>query len=60
MVGLPADKGDMYVVQLLEDKHFKLEEGKIICTDIEELEKSVQFFRKKTAMEKKREEKKNL
>lgn len=60
MVGLPADKGDMYIVQLLEDKHFKLEEGKIICTDIEELEKSVQFFRKKTAMEKKREEKKNL
>jgi hypothetical protein len=59
MVGLPPEKGDMYVVQLLEDKHFMLEEGKIICTDILELEKNVQFYRKKSSMERKREASKN-
>jgi hypothetical protein len=51
MVGLPQNKGEVYIVQLLEDKHIKLEEGKIICTDLEELEKTVQFFRKKSVME---------
>lgn len=55
MVGLPADRGDMLIVQLLEDKHIKLEEGKIICSDIEELEKTVNFYKKKTSMERKRE-----
>ncbi len=59
MVGLPPDKGDMYIVQLLEDKHFVLEEGKIICTDMSELEKTVMFFRKKSAMERKRAASKN-
>jgi CRP-like cAMP-binding protein len=60
MVGLTPEKGDMYVVQLLEDKHFQLEEGKIICSDILELEKTVQFYRKKGAMERKREASKNI
>ena len=55
MVGLPPDKGDVLIVQLLEDKHMKLEEGKIICTDLEELEKSVHFFKKKSSMDRKRE-----
>lgn len=55
MVGLPPEKGEIYIVQLLEDKHFKLEGGKIICLDLEELEKNVHFFRKKSAMERKRE-----
>ncbi|MFC1669147.1 Crp/Fnr family transcriptional regulator [Spirochaetota bacterium] len=55
MVGLPPDKGDVIMVRLLEDKHIRLEEGKIICTDLEELEKTVQFFRKKSIMERKRE-----
>jgi len=55
MVGLPPDKGDVMMVQLLEDKHITLEDGKIICTDLEELEKTVQFYRKKSAMERKRE-----
>ena len=59
MVGLPAEKTDMLSVQLLEDKHFKLEGGKIICTDLDELEKSVQFYRKKSIMERKREAQKN-
>ncbi|OHD63066.1 MAG: cAMP-binding protein [Spirochaetes bacterium RBG_13_51_14] len=59
MVGLPPEKGDIYIVQLLEDKHFVLEEGKIICNDLQELEKTVQFYRKKSAMERKREASKN-
>jgi CRP-like cAMP-binding protein len=59
MVGLTPEKGDMLVVQLLEDKHFTLEQGKIICTDLLELEKTVQFFKKKGAMERKREASKN-
>ncbi|HNR87048.1 MAG TPA: Crp/Fnr family transcriptional regulator [Spirochaetota bacterium] len=59
MVGLPPDKGEQLIVQLLENKHFRLEAGKIICTDLAELEKTVQFYRKKTVMEKKREASKN-
>jgi CRP/FNR family transcriptional regulator len=59
MVGLPPEKGDMYIVQLLEDKHFLLEAGKLICTDLQELEKTVLFYRKKSAMERKREASKN-
>ncbi len=55
MVGLPPDKGEVLIVQLLEDKHFRLEEGKIICNDLEELEKNVQFYKKKSALERKRE-----
>ncbi len=60
MVGLPPDKTDVLSVQILEDKHFKLEDGKIICTDLEELEKNVQFYRKKSIMERKRESRKNI
>jgi CRP-like cAMP-binding protein len=59
MVGLPPEKGDMFIVQLLEDKHFTLEQGKIICTDLLELEKTVQFYKKKSTMERKREASKN-
>jgi len=55
MVGLPPDKGDIIMVQILEDKHITLEAGKIICTDLLELEKTVHFFKKQAIMEKKRE-----
>ncbi len=58
MVGLPPDKGERFVTQLLNDKYFTLEDGKIICTNLEELEKSVHFFKKKAILEKKREESK--
>ncbi len=59
MVGLPPEKGDVYMVQLLEDKHIQLVAGKIISSDLSELEKTVQFYRKKSAMERKREASKN-
>ncbi len=55
MVGLPPEKGEVYAVQLLEDKHFKLDGGKIICTDLEELEKTVNFYKKKMILDRKRE-----
>ncbi|PKL40627.1 MAG: cAMP-binding protein [Spirochaetae bacterium HGW-Spirochaetae-1] len=55
MVGLPPDKGDVIMVQVLEDKHMKLEQGKIFCTDLQELEKTVHFFKKQAALERKRE-----
>ncbi|TAL37225.1 MAG: cyclic nucleotide-binding domain-containing protein [Spirochaetes bacterium] len=59
MVGIPPEKAEALSVQLLEDKHIRLEDGKILCSDMEELEKNVQFYRKKAVMEKKREERKN-
>jgi len=59
MVGLPQKEGEALIVQLLEDKNMALESGKIICTDISELEKTVQFFKKQTALERKREASKN-
>ena len=55
MVGLPPEKGDIMMVQLLEDKNIRLDEGKLFCSDIEELEKSALFYHKKSAMERKRE-----
>lgn len=58
MVGLPPSKGERYMVELLNDKYFTLESGKIICKNLEELEKSVHFFKKRALMEKKREESK--
>ncbi len=60
MVGLPQEKGETLIVQLLDDKHFRLEDGKIMCTDMEELEKTVSFYKKKSAMERKREAAKNI
>jgi hypothetical protein len=59
MVGIPYDKGDIYIVELLGEKHMALKEGKLICTDLSELEKNVLFYRKKSAMERKREASKN-
>lgn len=59
MVGLPPEKGDIVMVQLLEDKIIKLQGGKIICTNLEELEKTVHMYKKKSALERKREAIKN-
>ncbi len=60
MVGLPPEKGEVLAVQLLEDKHIKLEQGKIVCSDMESLEKNVQFYKKKSSLERKREASKNI
>jgi CRP/FNR family transcriptional regulator len=55
MIGLPPEKGEIIIIQLIDNKLFSLEEGKIVCHDIAELEKLVLFHRKKSAMERKRE-----
>lgn len=55
MIGLSAEKGEMQIIQLIDNKLFSLEAGKILCHDIAELEKIVLFHRKKSAMERKRE-----
>lgn len=55
MLSFPADQGEGYLMQLLEDKNMRLEQGKIVCANLVELEKQVQFYRKKASMAKKRE-----
>ena len=59
MVGLSPVEGEGLIVKLLEDKHIMLQEGKIISTDLSELEKTVLFFKKQTALERQREANKN-
>ena len=59
MVGLPPQQGEALIVKLLEDKHIELHEGKILSLDLSELEKTVQFFKKQTALERQREANKN-
>lgn len=59
MVGLSTREGEDLIVQLLEDKNINLTGGKIISTDLSELEKTVMFFRKQTALERLREANKN-
>jgi CRP-like cAMP-binding protein len=58
LVGVAPEKGGNYINQLLEDKYFALESGKIVCKNLEELEKIVLYNKKKADMEKKREESK--
>jgi len=59
MVGLSPHEGESVIVQLLEDKNMSLEGGKIICKDMAELEKTVNFHKKQSSLERKREASKN-
>ena len=59
MVGLSSREGEDLIVQLLEDKNINLTGGKIISTDLSELEKTVMFYKKQTALERLREVNKN-
>jgi hypothetical protein len=56
MAGLSHDKGDEIISFLLDDKNIKIDGGKIICLDLFELEKTVNFHKKQAALERKREE----
>ncbi len=60
MIGLQQDSSDALVVQIFEDKLIAIDEGKVICNDLSELEKTAHFYRKKSAMEKKREANKSI
>jgi hypothetical protein len=55
MVGLPADEGNVLIQKLFENKKFKLQDRKIIVTDIEELAKQVGFYKKMDLLERKRQ-----
>ena len=55
MLGFENNEGETYLMRVLEDKNFRLSGGKIICSDLAELENQVLFIRKKAAMERKRE-----
>jgi CRP-like cAMP-binding protein len=55
MVGLPPDQGNMLVQKLFENKKFKLQDRKIIVTDLEELAKQAEFYKKMDLLERKRQ-----
>ena len=55
MVGLPVDKGNLLIQKLFENKKFKLQDGKIVVTDLEELQKQVEFYKKMDYLERKRQ-----
>lgn len=55
MLGFENNEGETHLMRVLEDKNFRLNGGKIICSDLAELENQVLFIRKKAAMERKRE-----
>ena len=59
MVGLSNIEGEDLIVKLLEDKNMSLVAGKIISSDLSELEKTVMYYRKQTALERLREANKN-
>ncbi|MCB1175254.1 MAG: cyclic nucleotide-binding domain-containing protein [Leptospiraceae bacterium] len=55
MVGLDPDRDENLLMEVLKNRWMKLDQGKLICLDLEELEKQVSYYRKKAAMERKRE-----
>jgi len=55
MVGFDPVKDERLLIELFKFRWLKQDGGKIICMDLQELEKQVAFIRKKIAMEKKRE-----
>jgi len=55
MVGYTPDEGNLLIQKLFENKRFKLQDGKIVVTDLEELKKQVEFYRKMDLLERKRQ-----
>ncbi|MCC5815237.1 MAG: Crp/Fnr family transcriptional regulator [Leptospira sp.] len=54
MVGLTDPKDELLVLDLItKNKFIRLDQGKLSCVDLAELEKLVQFYRKKAQMENK-------
>ncbi|MEQ9363027.1 MAG: cyclic nucleotide-binding domain-containing protein [Leptospirales bacterium] len=56
MVGLDPLKDENLLMELLKNRWLKLDQGKLICLDLSELEKQVAFYKKKASMERKREQ----
>ncbi|TGN20445.1 Crp/Fnr family transcriptional regulator [Leptospira idonii] len=54
MVGLTDPKDELIIAELMkQNKFIRLDLGKIVCSDMAELEKLVQFYHKKASMENK-------
>lgn len=55
MIGFDPIKDEHLLMNMLKAKYLKLDGGKIQCLDLEELEKAATFYRKRSAMDRKRE-----
>ena len=55
MVGLTVDKGNLLIQKLFENKKFQLEDNKIVVTNLEELLKQVEFYKKMDILDRKRQ-----
>jgi CRP-like cAMP-binding protein len=55
MVGLDPKKDERLLLELFKSRWLKLDQGKIICQDLSELEKMVQAYLKRMSLDKKRE-----
>ncbi|MBI3396409.1 MAG: cyclic nucleotide-binding domain-containing protein [Spirochaetia bacterium] len=54
MVGFDPNNDERLLLEILKARWMKLDEGKMICLDLSELEKQVSFFRKQAAMARKK------
>jgi CRP-like cAMP-binding protein len=54
MVGLPSKEGNVVVRQLFDSKKFRLVDNKIHTSDMEEIEKQAEYYRKMEKIEKAR------
>ncbi|OHD70671.1 MAG: cAMP-binding protein [Spirochaetes bacterium RBG_13_68_11] len=54
MVGLSADKGNPYIKKMFENKKMKLVEQKIATTDVEEIQKQSEYYKKMEKIERAR------
>jgi len=54
MVGLSADKGNPYIKKMFENKKMKLAEQKIATTDVEEIQKQSDYYKKMEKIERAR------
>jgi CRP-like cAMP-binding protein len=55
MCGLPSDEGNVLVQELFKNSKLKLEDNKIIVTDLQELGKQVDFYKKMDILDRKRQ-----
>jgi CRP-like cAMP-binding protein len=54
MVGYPADKGNLLIQKLFENRKLRLKDGKMMVLDLEELSKQVEFYKKMDQLDRKR------
>jgi CRP-like cAMP-binding protein len=56
LVGLPAGEGNLVIHKLLENSKFRVSENKIVVTDVTEIEKQTEYYRKMQKIERARKE----